>query len=228
LNYGTGPGAYLGAVDGDSLAAGTTLNDSDAKRRIQSMLDAGLLHADQNTLFMLILPDGVTSRFDGDGSMSCSSFCGYHESFNYHGTDVAYAILTSPTGCQGCGNGEIGDFTAVYAHELAEAVTDKVPGKGWVADDGQENGDLEAWILFGWGPASNPNLYTVQGYYTNERGNTVGAWSSSMLASVSSIGDGAATRSLTFAMPPGPSPCPDGRLVFDNATHEYFWYCPPH
>jgi hypothetical protein len=30
------------------------------------------------------------------------------------------------------------------------------------------------------GPASNPN-YTGQGYYTNERGNTVGAWSSSTL-----------------------------------------------
>jgi hypothetical protein len=75
--------------------------NSDAKRPIQSMLDARLLHADQNTLFMLILFDGVSSRFDGDGSMSCSSFCGYH-------ADVAYAILTSSTGCQGCGNGEIG------------------------------------------------------------------------------------------------------------------------
>ena len=69
-----------------------------------------------------------------------------------------------------------GDFTAVYAHELAEAVTDKVPGQGWVAADGEENGDLEAWVLFGWGPADDPQRYTVQGYYTNERGNTLGAW----------------------------------------------------
>ena len=73
--------------------------------------------------------------------------------------------------CSSCG-GEIGDFTAVYAHELAEACTDKVPGQGWVAADGSENGDLEAWILFGWGPPSDPHRYTVQGYYTNERGNT--------------------------------------------------------
>src|ERR1039458_1680924 len=41
---------------------------------------------------------------------------------------------------------------------------------------GEENGDLEAWILFGWGPPDDPQRYTVQGYYTNERGNTVGAW----------------------------------------------------
>ena len=84
--------------------------------------------------------------------------------------------MPSPTGCGGCGNGDMGDFTAVYAHELAEASTDKVPGKGWMADDGEENGDLEAWMLFGWGPPSDPQRYTVQGYYTNERGNTVGAW----------------------------------------------------
>ena len=154
---------------------GTTLEDRDARMRIALMLDRGLLHADQNTLFMLILPTGVTSRFDPENA-SCSQFCGYHDAFNYHGLDVAYGILPSPVGCTGCGNGGIGDFTAVYAHELAEAVTDKVPGKGWTDDDGKENGDLEAWILFGWGPPSNPNLYTIQGYYTNERGNTAGAW----------------------------------------------------
>lgn len=178
LNYGTGPGSYLGAVDGEVLNQDTTLDDSSARQKIASMLDSNILHADANTLFMLILPDGVTSRFDGDGSQSCSSFCGYHDSFNYHGLDVAYAILPSPTGCSGCGNGDIGSFTAVYAHELAEAATDKVPGKGWVDDDGQENGDLEAWILFGWGPSSDPQRYTIQGYYTNERGNTVGPWNS--------------------------------------------------
>lgn len=176
LNYGTGPGTYLGSVDGEALAAGTILNDSDARVKIAAMLDAGLIQANANSLFMLILPDGVTSRFDSDGSESCSTFCGYHDAFSYQGMDVAYAILPSPTGCAGCGDGNVGDFTAVYGHELAEAATDKVPGQGWVADDGEENGDLEAWILFGWGPASDPNRYTVQGYYTNERGNTVGAW----------------------------------------------------
>lgn len=93
----------------------------------------------------------------------------------YLGSVQGEALMPAPT-CEGCGGGQIGDYMAIYAHELAEACTDKVPGQGWVADDGQENGDLEAWILFGWGPASDPNRYTVQGYYTNERGNTLGAW----------------------------------------------------
>jgi len=175
LGYGTGSGAYLGAVDGGAIAPGT-LNDTDARTRLDKMIDAGVLHADPSSLFMLILPDGVTSRFDGDGSQSCSSFCGYHDAFRHQNIDVAYAVMPSPTGCSGCGSGEMGDFTAVYAHEVAEACTDKVPGKGWLADDGQENGDLEAWILFKWGPPDDPHRYVVQGYYTNERGDTVGCW----------------------------------------------------
>jgi hypothetical protein len=174
LGYGTGSGSYLGRVDGRPIPAGTVLDDSDARAEIAKMLDANVLHADANTLFVLMLPDGVTSKLNAD--QSCSRFCGYHDAFNHHGTDVAYAIMPAPVGCSGCGNGQIGAFTAVYAHELAEACTDKVPGKGWVADDGQENADLEAWILFGWGPTDDPQRYTVQGYYTNERGNTVGAW----------------------------------------------------
>ena len=176
LGYGTGNGNYLGSVNGVALAAGTVLRDSDAQAKIAAMLDSCLLHASNDSLFMLILPSGVSSQFD-DGTGSCTSFCGYHDAFAYHGNEVAYAILPSPCGCDGCGNGNIGDFTAVYGHELAEAATDKVPGQGWMADDGQENGDLEAWILFGWGPPGDPNRYTVQGYYTNERGNTLGAWS---------------------------------------------------
>ena len=172
LGYGTGPGTYLGMINGPTLAAGTVFADSDAQSTVQSLLTAGTITADVNSLFVLILPDGVTATLGTD--QSCTAFCGYHDSFQWNGIDVAYAVLPSAL-CQGCGGG-IGDFTAVYAHELAEAATDKVPGQGWVAADGSENGDLEAWILFGWGPPEDPQRYTVQGYYTNEQGNTVGQW----------------------------------------------------
>ncbi|HEV3198483.1 MAG TPA: hypothetical protein VGZ73_11260 [Bryobacteraceae bacterium] len=172
LKYRTGPGKYLGKIDGPALDPGSDFADSDAQAALQSMLDQGIIQANANSLFILILPDGVTSLLDTD--QSCQSFCGYHEAFSRNGLDVAYAVMPSSL-CQGCG-GQIGDFTAVYAHELAEAATDKVPGQGWRADDGSENGDLEAWILFGWGPPNDPERYTVQGYYTNERGNTVGTW----------------------------------------------------
>ncbi len=174
LKYGTGPGTYQGAVDKPILSDGDTLHDSDAQAAIRAMLDAATIQASANSLFMLVLPNGVTSVIDSGGAKSCAQFCGYHDAFDHNGVSIAYAVLPSSL-CQGCG-GQIGDFTAVYAHELAEAVTDKVPGQGWVADDGEENGDLEAWVLFGWGPPEDPHRYTIQGYYTNERGNTVGAW----------------------------------------------------
>ena len=174
LGYGTGPGSYQGSIDNLILSDGDTFHDSDAQATVKSMLDAGTIQGNANSLFVLILPDGVTAVLDSDGSKSCAQFCGYHDAFDYQGTSIAYSVLPSSL-CQGCG-GQIGDFTAVYAHELAEASTDKVPGQGWVADDGEENGDLEAWVLFGWGPPEDPQRYTVQGYYTNERGNTVGAW----------------------------------------------------
>jgi len=174
LGYGTGPGRFLASIDGPALNPGDSFHDADAQATVTALLNAGTIQGNANSLFVLILPDQVTAILDSDGSQSCTSFCGYHESFNYQGTDIAYAVLPSSL-CQGCG-GQIGDFTAVYAHELAEAATDKVPGQGWTADDGEENGDLEAWVLFGWGPPEDPNRYTVQGYYTNERGNTVGAW----------------------------------------------------
>jgi hypothetical protein len=172
LGYGTGSGTYLGSLNGPVLAAGSSFSESDAQTTVQTMLDQGTIQANANSLFVLILPDGVTATMGTD--LACQAFCGYHDAFSYNGLDVAYAVLPSSL-CQGCG-GEIGDFTAVYAHELAEASTDKVPGQGWVAADGEENGDLEAWILFGWGPSNDPQRYIVQGYYTNEQGNTVGAW----------------------------------------------------
>jgi len=172
LGYGTGPGKYLGNIDGPTQASGSVLSQQDAESIVKKLLQNGKIEANPNSLFVLILPNDVTATLSGD--KSCSSFCGYHDSFEFDGLDIAYAVLPSSL-CKGCG-GEIGDFTAVYAHELAEACTDKVPGQGWVAADGSENGDLEAWILFGWGPPDDPHRYTVQGYYTNERGNTVGKW----------------------------------------------------
>jgi hypothetical protein len=173
LGYGTGSGVYLGSTHAPQ-PAGPDFSDEDARQTIRDLLDNGTLHADENTLFFLILRSGVTSKFS-DGSKSCALFCGYHDALTHAGVDVAYAVLPAPD-CTGCGDGDLDKFTVTYAHELAEACTDKIPGKGWVDDDGKENGDLEAWELMPWGPPFDPKRYVVQGYYTNERGNTIGAW----------------------------------------------------
>jgi hypothetical protein len=174
LGYGTGPGQYLGLVD--AAAPSGTVADADVQALIAGMLAAGTLTASANSLFMVLLPTGIVSQMGGPSEQFCVQYCGYHDAFDHGGISVAYAVLPSPRGCAGCGNGTIGDFTAVYAHELAEACTDKVPGEGYIDDNGWETGDLEAWILLPWGPPTQPDLYTVQGYYTNEQGNTLGGW----------------------------------------------------
>jgi hypothetical protein len=172
LGYGTGPGRFAGSIDGPPVTIGAVVTQEHIEDLLTGMLNRGELEADENALYFFIFPDKVTCTMGQH--KSCAWFCGYHDAIKYKKKHIAYAVMPSAL-CKGCG-GEIGDFTAVYAHELAEAVTDKVPGKGWVADDGSENGDLEAWILFPWGPPDDPKRYIVQGYYTNERGNTVGPW----------------------------------------------------
>src|SRR5258708_1993699 len=117
---------------GPALVPGSAVSAHDAQALVVRLMGDGTLQGDVNSLFVFILPEGVTSTLGGD--QSCTAFCGYHDSVSVSGTDIAYAVLPSSL-CQGCG-GQIGDFTAVYAHELAEASTDKSPGQGWTAGDG--------------------------------------------------------------------------------------------
>ena len=57
-----------------------------------------------------------------------------------------YAVVPYPN-CAGClGNlGPLDALTSVCSHELAEAITDPVPGQGWYNDTNGEIGDICAW-----------------------------------------------------------------------------------
>jgi hypothetical protein len=145
------------------------------RKLIADKLNEGVLHATQNTLLFLILQKGITATFS-DGSKSTERFSGYHDVLSYQGTDVAYVVLPSPWDSPASDNASFDLFTAAYAHELAEAVTDKVPGKGWISEDGLESADLEPGVLAAWGPPNDCSRFVVQAYYTNERGPTIGAW----------------------------------------------------
>ena len=70
LGYGTGSGSYKGSINNLILSDGDTFHDSDAQATVQSMLDAGSIQGNANSLFVLILPDGVTAVLDSDGSKS--------------------------------------------------------------------------------------------------------------------------------------------------------------
>jgi hypothetical protein len=159
-----------------------TMSDADVRDLIQSKISEGALHATKNTLFVFILKRGISVIFS-DGSKSVDRFSGYHDALIYQGIEVAYVVLPSPWDTPPWGEGRFASdegrfdlFTASYSHELAEAVTDKIPGRGWVSEDGFENADLETGGLLTWDPPNCSRPFLVQAYYTNERGPTVGAW----------------------------------------------------
>ena len=61
--------------------------------------------------------------------------------------------------------------TIVEGHEYNETITDQFPAGGWTANNGEENGDLCAWLTSGAGRAQNISLSTgtfaVQGIWSN-------------------------------------------------------------
>jgi hypothetical protein len=118
------------------------VDDSQLRETLQSALPS-LPPGDANTLYMLFLPPGTSVAMGG--SRSCQAFCGYHDAID---GEIFYAVLPHPD-CAGCLDGadEFDALTSTASHELAEAVTDPVPGTGWYDDAHGEVADICAWKM---------------------------------------------------------------------------------
>jgi hypothetical protein len=168
-------GSYLGsAIIGPDPAAQVT--DADIQSEIQQRIADGTIPAwDANTLYCVFLPSGTTVE-DG-GAASCQAFCGYHDAIldsSRNAPLAYYAVLPYPD-CGGCAQASDGTplatfdaLTAVTSHEVAEAVTDPVPGSGWYDDRNGEIGDICAWQL------ATVDGYVVQQEWSNAAGTCVG------------------------------------------------------
>lgn len=79
-----------------------------------------------------------------------TGFCAWHDfdgSVPY--TNMPY-VLDAGSGCGANSvSGQLDGFSIVEGHEYAETLTDPQPSSGWVASDGEENGDLCAWYNMG-------------------------------------------------------------------------------
>jgi hypothetical protein len=146
-------------------------------------------------MFFLMTPDGVGScEFAGPASTTsnpCSTnvFCAYHSAFGPSASDaVIYAnepyegpTVGLPRGCagpdQGFPNDTDSDTTInTISHEHNEAITDPL-GNGWIVPaDGEEDGDLCAYVygapLGGTGASAynqviNTHRYDLQEEYSN-------------------------------------------------------------
>jgi serine protease len=147
-NSGQGPsfgGSVLGGtwVD-DSAPAPANAQQTD----IAAEADAAASHfgvSGPDVQIVVMSPSGTSP----DGFPN-SGFCAWHD---YDGT-VSYTnmpyVLDAGSGC-GANSvaNQLDGFSIVGGHEYAESLTDPQPSSGWVASDGEENGDLCAWQNLG-------------------------------------------------------------------------------
>jgi hypothetical protein len=136
-----GHGRRVGTTTQSDNAPARTVTDSQIRTQLRAWIRAKTIPRNtRNTLYFVFLDPDVVSVMGG--SRSCQNYCGYH---NNAGA-MYYAVMPYPS-CSGCVStrATFDALTATSSHELCEAVTDPVPGKGWYDDDNGEIGDICAW-----------------------------------------------------------------------------------
>jgi serine protease len=172
----------------------TTVPRSPSDAQVRAAAQRGAQHFgfNRNALYMVFTPHG--KNISGFGTQ----FCAYHDNTTFNGSPLAYSnIPYIPDAAQSCGrnfvngsnnsfgNGYFDGFSIVTGHEYAEAITDAFPSQtiAWLANNGQENGDLCAW---GQGPgpqSASQNIsvgshsFAVQSLWSNRVNNTTGGCS---------------------------------------------------
>jgi hypothetical protein len=154
-----GRGSFVASATVTDAPLSPQVTDAAIQQMLEQHVTSKALPAPgANTLYFVFLPPGVTVVSGNE--RSCQVFCGYHDRSSAAG--LYYAVVPSPD-CAGCLGGlqAIAALTSVCSHELAEAVTDPVPGTGWYDDANGEIGDICAW--------QNKQLgaYTVQLEWSN-------------------------------------------------------------
>ena len=140
-NKKIGHGSFVGTKVISANAPVGSVTDSTIRKTLKTWISANTVpKPTSNRLYFIYLDPKVTSIMGG--SRSCQSYCGYHDNVG----SVYYAVMPYPT-CTGClgGKNAFDALTGTSTHELCEAITDTVPGKGWYDDHNGEIGDICAW-----------------------------------------------------------------------------------
>jgi hypothetical protein len=124
----------------DSRIQNTPLSASISDAEIEQQLNGSIASPGpgvNNDLYFCFFPPGTQVTMGGGAS--CTSFCGYH---NATSSRIYYAVIPYP-GCNGCKPeaDTLSSLTIFSSHELAEAITDPIPGSGWYDDVAGEIGD---------------------------------------------------------------------------------------
>jgi hypothetical protein len=136
-------GSFKGSTTITTPALGASVTDSAIQHMLNQEISTNSAFPKPNAslLYFVYLPPGV-SVVQG-GSKSCQAFCGYH---NDIGGQIFYAAMPYAN-CSGClgGLSALDALTGTSSHELSEAITDPIPGRGWYDDAHGEIGDICAW-----------------------------------------------------------------------------------
>jgi hypothetical protein len=157
--YQIGHGKSIGSITLTSPDLSKTVDDSAIQQLIQREVSTGKLPpASLDLIYFVFLPSGVTVT--QGGSASCKVFCGYHDALS---NEIFYAVMPFPD-CSDCSSGlsSFDALTVTASHELCEAITDPVPGKGWYDNQNGEIGDICAW------QTKRIGQYTVQKEWSNK------------------------------------------------------------
>ncbi len=131
-----------------------------------------------NATYFVFTPHGHSMSGFG------TQWCAWHDEPT-SGTQMAYAYIPyipdAGTSCgrnfvnatnNSYGNGYFDGFSIVAGHEYAEAMTDPHPERtstsfGWLANNGEENGDLCAWASNSTNITLGSHFYAVQPIWSN-------------------------------------------------------------
>lgn len=154
-----GRGTRAGSAIITASDPGATVADSEIQSFLQDNLGSALPEPSTSSLYMVYLPPEI--KVTMGGNESCTAFCGYHDSID---KTLFYGVLPYPS-CSGCLGGmpPLEALTVTSSHELAEAITDPVPGTGWYDDANGEIGDICAW------QTETVGGYTVQKEWSNAK-----------------------------------------------------------
>jgi hypothetical protein len=136
-----GHGSMIGTKQIKTNAPVGSVTDSAILKQLKAWIAAGTVPKNtKNTLYFIYLDPGIVSVMGG--GKSCQSYCGYHSNTG----KIYYAVMPYPS-CSGClgGMGIFNALTGTSSHELCEAITDPIPGKGWYDQTNGEIGDICAW-----------------------------------------------------------------------------------
>ena len=137
-----GRGNYVASLTLSNIPSGD-VTDQQIQQALDAAFDAGTLpEPDDNTLYAVYFPPGVTINLDGDPS--CSTYGAYHEAIIETKRHDAYYLVMPD-----CGS-SFNTRCSVSSHELIEAMTDNIPTpasspdypQAWNDAMGNEMGDL--------------------------------------------------------------------------------------